>query len=211
MKLLNNPFLSFFLAASCLASAVASAQEERWYRVELLIFSQGSQAAQLSETWEPTPALIYPERGRFLVNTQAAAARQGEYDANGEIDALGYQTITIKSPPLEGNASQAVAVGAIDAPAQQIAPGQGSVTTGEPAAPTSPTPFVLLPHTELEFRGKAAYMARTGRYHTLFHETWVQPMSAENAHRIRAIPVNLNVKCLSSGVDVQFHALPRPV
>ncbi len=39
-----------------------------------------------------------------------------------------------------------------------------------------PTPFIALPGTQLEFRGKAAYMQRTGKYRTLFHQTWVQPV-----------------------------------
>jgi hypothetical protein len=41
---------------------------------------------------------------------------------------------------------------------------------------------VQRPVSELEFRGKAAFMQRTGRYATLFHETWVQPVAdPENA------------------------------
>ncbi len=40
----------------------------------------------------------------------------------------------------------------------------------------------------MEFRGKAAYMQRTGRYQILFHESWVQPVASEE----RALPIVLD-------------------
>jgi hypothetical protein len=45
--------------------------------------------------------------------------------------------------------------------------------------PARPTPWIARPAREREFRGKAAYMQRTGRYQTLFHETWLQPMAGD--------------------------------
>ncbi|MFK7975824.1 MAG: CsiV family protein, partial [Halioglobus sp.] len=52
-------FLALFLSAS-------QASAERWYRVELLAFSQ--QGSELAETWPATPMLAYPDKGRFLMN-----------------------------------------------------------------------------------------------------------------------------------------------
>ena len=39
-----------------------------------------------------------------------------------------------------------------------------------------PTPFIALPAAQREFNGKAAYMQRSGRYQTLFHQSWAQPV-----------------------------------
>lgn len=41
-----------------------------------------------------------------------------------------------------------------------------------------PTPFATLPATQRELAGKAAEMQRSGRYHILFHETWIQPIDS---------------------------------
>jgi hypothetical protein len=58
----------------------------------------------------------------------------------------------------------------------------------EDTAPLLPQPFTLRASTELEFRGKAAYMQRTGNYRTLLHQTWLQPMSDET----NALPIVLD-------------------
>ncbi|QIB67349.1 CsiV family protein [Kineobactrum salinum] len=55
-------------------------------------------------------------------------------------------------------------------------------------APRLPTPFVQLPATAREFRGKAAYMERTGKYRILYHQVWWQPVTA----RKQALPLVLD-------------------
>ncbi len=185
MRFMNNPLLRLCILAPWLLGAVtALAEEERWYRVELLIFSQDSQAARDSEAWEPTPVLQYPENGRFLVDVDAVDELASQYDGSSELNALGHQTITITPPEPTTDISKfetlptSTSAEGAQTPAELSGP--PPETNLLEATATTPTPYQVLPHSELEFRGKAAYMQRTGRYHTLFHETWVQPMFSES-------------------------------
>jgi len=140
----TNHYLLRGLICVVLAAANCSlAADDRWYRVELMVFSHtGGQSA---EQWDPTPELVYPETARFLINPEQLNAAAGEL----------Y--------PLQDNPTAAV-------------------------LPALPTPFVILGNSEQEFRGKAAYMQRSGRYRILFHETWLQPVM----ERSRALPIILD-------------------
>ena len=105
------------------------------------------------------------------------------------MDDSGRQTLTFNTPPPDG----------VDIPVAVDEPGKPDSNTGntpesvatlgdvsEPESlPLLPTPFTALVGAEMEFRGKAAYMQRTGRYQILFHETWVQPVASEQ----RALPI----------------------
>ena len=178
-KKLIPPFL---LVLGLLAATTALAQEEekeRWYRVELLIFSHESSTASDSEQWNPTPSLAYPGQGRFLIDPQRVTDNLALYDATSTVDALGHQTLTIIPPPAEDEDE-----------AKPLAEPEPITPADEQQPPdvvlaTTPSPFIQRPHSELEFRGKAAYMQRTGRYQTLFHETWVQPMVEQG----RTLPI----------------------
>jgi hypothetical protein len=58
------------------------AQEERWYKVELLIFSRAQHADQETETWDPTPTLEYPSNYQFLVDPDKLIIAEVEIDPN---------------------------------------------------------------------------------------------------------------------------------
>lgn len=165
MTLMKSCLMHCSTLALVLLTATSYAQEERWYQVELLIFSHESGAT--AEQWEPLPALSYPKNGRFLIHPELVKSRAGAHGGISNVDELGRQTIR---PEPENPAA--------DIP-QQGTPG------AESAAPVTPTPFIALPQRTAEFYGKAAYMQRSGNYKTLFHETWVQPVADENT----AIPL----------------------
>ena len=159
-------------------SANASAQEEeRWYRVELLIFSHEGGADK--EQWEPLPALAYPNAARFLVHPQQVEARAETHEGPSELDEFGRQFLYL--PPEEDDiASDAVPDIPQQAQSSDLAEATPEPTPElEPAMPATPTPFVALAQRDAEFYGKAAYMQRSGYYKTLFHETWVQPVRDE--------------------------------
>lgn len=178
------------VAISQLFTAAANAQDEpRWYRVELLIFAHRSEAARNSETWEPTPVLLYPQQTRFLVDPELVETNLAQFDATSELNERGHQTLTIIPPPSEDD--EDIIEEKVDEPepaTNELTAEPGSLESPQPLEqelPTTPTPFVLLANAELEFRGKAAYMERSGRYKTLFHETWVQPMAEQGV----ALPI----------------------
>lgn len=187
--------LGLACALSCLLAAIpAQAQNgDRWYQVELLVFSQEDGAS--AEEWEALPALAYPDVYRFLVYPSLVTARQERHPGKSQLDAIGRQLIQLEDPnavpetgpePDGDVAAQTRAVGDPKAPEStegpppalvQEAPGEPEMAIQE--QPLLPTPFIALPHQQRTLHGKSAYMQRTGRFRTLFHETWVQPVPAE--------------------------------
>ena len=146
------------------------AQDDRWFKVELLVFSQVSASGATSEIWDPAPELSYPDEFRFLTDPLAIETNLACYNATGVMDEFGRQILTINPPTSED--------GPDDEPVDETASGMELTPEPEPL-PLTPTPFVKLAGSEMEFRGKAAYMRRTGRYQILFHESWVQPVESE--------------------------------
>jgi hypothetical protein len=152
-----------------------AAQEGRWYRVELLVV--GHNSGDLAESWDPLPQLAYPDASRFLLEPGAAKQRLHEHDANGETDAYGRQTLTRNS---DGGGASSPNAAAVTSPGNPDTAGGPATQAAQDIYPRLPTPFVTLPASQLEFRGKASYMQRTAQYRTLFHEAWVQPMRSES-------------------------------
>ncbi|MEQ9464961.1 MAG: CsiV family protein [Haliea sp.] len=189
------------------------AQEDQgWYQVELLVVAHTDPAAQRAERWDPLPALSYPEQLRFLIDPQRLQANLDNTDRAdySEVDAQGRQRIHLQSQwpvaegPIAGNADT-LGPGAAPADGDTGAPGMVDTPPGEYAAegerpgaeaepavldepPRLPTPFVQLPASAREFRGKAAYMERNGPYRVLFHEVWWQPIGNQRA----ALPLVLD-------------------
>lgn len=179
----------------------AVGQDGRWFRVELLVFANESpesalEGAARAEHWEATPSLAYPGAARFLIDPQRVAANMAGTPADSKLDEFGRQILTILP---EQDASVEIIGGGSDPVARPGPDTDGGLVTGagpadgpdakelspvieQPAAdvgPRLPRPFVIQPAEQLEFRGKAAYMQRSGRYTTLFHETWLQPVGDE--------------------------------
>lgn len=151
-------------AAAVIAPGPSAAQDARWYRVELLVFKH--LPGDRTETFEATPRLAYPDEFRFLVDPQRVAANRAQFPGRDYITGNGRQVF--EAP--------------VDAPAApQVLPDEEQ-RTALPAA------FLLAPASAQDFRGKAAYMQRSGRYEILFHESWVQPVVGERA----ALPIILD-------------------
>ncbi len=198
----KNLCTTLIASIAVMATCQVAAQDDRWFRVELLIFSQGAAGAETSEVWDPTPALAYPNKVRFLFDPEKAASNLARHQdasapltptsATSDIDEFGYQTISLSR---------------VDQTTEDTK--VGLETTGSTAPlevsppPTTPSPFTVLPHSELEFQGKAAYMARSGRYKTLFHKSWLQPVAAQES----AIPIVID----HSGDDESWPALQGSV
>ena len=170
--------LASALLAWLLAPLPASAEAERWYLVELIVFAQPGGAG--AEQWEPLPELIYTDQSRFLVERGIIARALKEHPGEAELDPFGRLIIT-----LPGEQNTAVAPG--DDDSLPGAAAQFDNRNGDSTSPR-PTPFVTLGSQYQEFRGKAAYMQRQGGYRMLFHESWAQPVSAESA----ALPIVLD-------------------
>lgn len=142
-----------------LISQSGYAQGARWFQVELLVFSH--EGASDGEQFEATPLLSYPGASRFLIEPQRVKAnRQADYPYSA-IDEFGRQLLTESAQ--SGSAS--------DTPRSLL-----------------PTPFIALPAAQREFNGKAAYMQRSGRYQTLFHQSWAQPVLGKGS----ALPLILD-------------------
>tara|TARA_R110002110_G_scaffold107320_2_gene268456 strand:+ start:27338 stop:28462 length:1125 start_codon:yes stop_codon:yes gene_type:complete len=187
-------------------------EDERWYQVELLVVAHTAPEAQRAERWEPLPALAYPGQLRFLIDPQRLQANMdaSERAEDSEVDGRGLQRIYLAPQwqpaglPLEPESSETAPAEApgqadaveVDATAAPEAPPTAAADGGEQETavaleeepPRLPTPFVQLPASAREFRGKAAYMERNGPYRILFHEVWWQPVAAQRS----ALPLLLD-------------------
>ena len=169
------PKISALLTASALVVLAvfpghsALAQDYRWFRVELLVFTNQAPPAPTgaasAEQWDATPELAYPLAARFLVDPARVARNEAKYAGESLIDKYGRQIITITS-------------GAGGSPVRAPTP-----VISEPApagaVDSLPRPFVTLGEGYQEFRGKASALQRSGRHAVLFHETWVQAVGPE--------------------------------
>ena len=158
-----------------LAAAPSLSQEARWFKVELMVFSQETQARYREEQWAPFPELAYPEQARFLIEPARVEANLQEYGGVSRIDQLGRQIIDLETPPED---SQDIPYREDDRSGGPSGSPDGGATTG-PAESAAPEGFVVLPAAELEFAGKTAYMQRNGPYRILFHQAWLQPVPDE--------------------------------
>ena len=176
--------LPLLLLSNLLFALPAAAQdpiEDRWFKVELMIFSHRA-APSGSEQWEPTPRLEYPAEFRFLVEPELVAANIATHPGESVVDEFGRQIITLDSEDADTTGDS------IGNEETDVGPeGQDPFAAGEqtPPVPLTPTPFIALPSSDKTFHGKAAYMQRSGRYRTLFHEAWYQPFADEN----RTLPI----------------------
>ncbi len=183
----ERPAARWVLLACVLLLWHGPANAERWYRVELLVFAQPGGAG--AEQWAPIPRLEYPGAARFLLRTAAIENNNARYGMAGEVDEFGRQLFELPDPtalpplPQEPLANPDTGTAAPATGLDAAAP--GALETG---APPLPTPFLVLPRSLLEFRGKAAYMERRGGYRMLFHETWLQPVGEAS----RELPIVLD-------------------
>ena len=186
MKLIPRPALAALMCAILSVAPIAYAQPQetdaaRWYRVELMIFSRPNEATSQAEIWELEPNLAYPNSFRYLIDAATVAANLEANPGESTVDPLGVQTILLPAdiPPEEQTPDIPALedANALD-PNSHAAELDPADLEGEELGPLTPTPFIILPSGELEFRGKSAYMQRTGRFRTLFHRSWLQPMAS---------------------------------
>lgn len=202
LTLLNYLRATSLACIALLASTAVAAEGERWYRVELLVFTNEAPAAASAEQWNPTPLLAYPGAARFLVDPQQVQANIARYRSNFEgvefesvVDEYGRQLL---APVDSSTAANGALLPGAPSTANKPAPRPLSPVYSEPvtaievaaaaAVPTMPTPYSVLGSDQQEFRGKAAYMQRLGRYRTLFHRSWAQPLEVE----ARSLPIILD-------------------
>lgn len=183
--------LSALAAVALLGSALAAAQDNRWFRVELVVFAHLTPPAEPGgaaslEQWEAIPGLDYPDEARFLIYPERVRANLQEHPGESIVDTYGRQIITLPEagaseaivsprPVIDTSATTVEGTAALDPGAAAGVP----ATPVDPAATAVPVPFLVLPASYQALRSQVAQMQRSGRYEVLFHETWVQPVLSE--------------------------------
>jgi len=193
-------------ALALLAANVAVAQDGRWFRVELLVFAHESATpGGGSEQWDPTPPLRYPDAARFLIDPAQVKSNRARHPGLGDVDEYGRQVLDTLSIPAPDYSSintgdnagyeQEQATGQRIDPDTGLAvgPAQGPADTdaalpAEQDSALNSQAFVTLPSGQLQFRGKAGLMRKSGRYSVLFHESWLQPVVS----KARTLPIILD-------------------
>lgn len=125
-------------ALALLGSATGLAQDQRWFRVEVLVFANESTAqpagAGSPEQWDPTPTLAYPTASRFLVDPAQVVGNRDEFGGESIIDEYGRQIITVLTGPVPGEGAAPGQWPAATAPAS----GQAAPAPGTAPAPLKP-------------------------------------------------------------------------
>ncbi|MEM8660538.1 MAG: CsiV family protein [Pseudomonadota bacterium] len=202
--------VSLLITAGLTGGTSHASEEERWFRVELLVFANNTTpnpgAALTPEQWEATPDLGYPTAARFLIDPQRVASNASEFEGDSVLDEYGIQIITPQSdkevtegldsplidaadePPVLEAPEEAVA-DLTPAPVRPTPVYQGEIPEGAilpdatsplPTELRLPEPFVLLPADYLEFGERANRMRNGGEYTVLFHQSWVQPVTGSS-------------------------------
>lgn len=184
------------------------ADDERWYRVELMVFSQGD--GQTGELFEPAPTLSYPNAFRFLVYPQQLAQQQQQHQQPSrfqqaqnesselttehtvELDEFGRTLLHIKAlevPDIEVRETAWPMTQAQQQPDALLDTELEQTTANDEDLPAPrPTPFIALPDSIRELNTAASTLSRTGRYTVLFHQSWNQPVAA----KADALPIVLD-------------------
>jgi len=162
MKAMTSRIALLTLAAFALTShspvrgAAPEPASQRWYNVELMVFSRTDPSAAESEAWPPLPDLSYPAEFRFLKYPETATA-----EAPVPLVGTNDGRETMAEDPNQGAQD----------PNQFL----------QAPEKLRPQPFVRLDKEQWEFRQRADRMQRSGRYDIHFHESWNQPIvSREN-------------------------------
>ncbi|MHA7815214.1 MAG: CsiV family protein [Pseudohaliea sp.] len=194
MRLLPERLPALALAAA-LATLPALGEEDAqappWYRVELLVFRYLDAAALEAEAWPVYPETAYPERFRFLVDRALADRRLAAHPgAESRIDDRGRQRLRLAPPAVapDPNGPPPVVPDLLTLLPLEPERPDGHVGAAQPGDPNDPgtapdpnTPPPLPPaFTALDTRAlPAARLARDDGYEVLWHQAWLQPLTAE--------------------------------
>ena len=173
----NRLLTQLIIGALLFSVNVLHAQAERWYRVELIIFSHTS--GQFAEPWEALPDLAYPEAANFLFESAQIENARRQHAGSSDLAPTADTPVTpntVAATAAGANVAVSDEVGVRAAMDSVTQSPRGSEANSAPVAGDLPTPFVILPPQQLELGGKAAYMNRTGKYQILFHKAWAQPV-----------------------------------
>ena len=176
--------LAFFCALVTLP--VFAADDERWYKVELLVFTRDPVVT--TELFPPSPELAYPSASRYLHYPARILEVEEAYPGRTGVDEFGR--IVISEPPPAG--------AILPPPVEEIAQPEESLEDAldlpsafleeVEAPPLRPTPFVALAADFRELGASGLRLSRSAGATVQFHETWLQPIPA----RAEALPLVLD-------------------
>ncbi len=161
----TNKFLKI-RPTSILAAAIAStviqtsyAQQENWYQVELIVFSQTLDASDIQEDWPKNLVLAYPPGSVHLTEPGADDQEGNQTPPEHALDADPLNDSTEANNNDETDASAVILDEAIE-PEQT-----------EPVH----TPFESLPKDEFSLSAVKFTLDENSRYRVLSHVAWRQP------------------------------------
>jgi len=177
---------TLLIAAICGVSSIVSNvhAEDNWYYVEVIVFAHLDQASSEEEKWPEDIIMSYPSKLRQLQHPVAIS---------DEIDPNFQSSLTLDLPDFEAQLK------AINEPqtGQDILEGETTLLLTDsplPAEPTNektpdptleqhpldplPVNFQTLAPSELKLSEAMGHLRRIRRYKPLFHESWMQNLTA---------------------------------
>lgn len=129
--------------------SVNSANAEKWYQVELVVFATDNSAALEQEQWPLLPKLKYPDRQGFLVYPEVVALEKLKPAQTVTVDEFGRIVIDL---------------------------GQQPSLDQEPIQDTLQA-FYVLPDEQRTLNQEVSALTHSGQRELLFHQSWIQPVT----------------------------------
>lgn len=193
MRIIVGTLLTIWL----LCPALASAAENPWYQIEMIVFAHHDDNAAQEEHWPDDVNLVYPDNLKTLFELTRLPQRvDNNFTTTLEVDTP--DLLSILEAPEENTLAQQGG----DLAAKDTDPTTASVETPiaeKPLAvtdnplvnaeePPPPLAFQKLDAGNEELVAAMGHLRRIDRYRPLFHATWQQPL--QDRQRSPSILVN---------------------
>lgn len=173
-------------------TALEAEPEERWYQVELLIFSRratGGNGEPITEQWRSDISLSYPDNWVMLqtpeqydAELQLVAEKQQQalnmdrfFDFTEEATSQGVSDFEAPESAESSNKQDEALSPAIEALSPDFSEAESDLATEAETFPTLELrPYLFLPEEELALLEQANSLQRDKRFTLLFHQAWRQ-------------------------------------
>lgn len=156
----------------------ASADEQRWFQIEVFVFANSDPATELSEQWPDDLGLQYPARLYQLLDQHTENTlieNSGTQDLDG--NAADGEPELMSNAPTSPSPEQATSFSQFDASTTDAEyPDTQAMLLEDQGMEDGPKAFVKLPAEQLQLTDIVERISRRSNYRFLMHDSWLQPV-----------------------------------